>query len=308
MNTIVFTHRACLEHDTGPYHPECADRLRSVLQALEREEFAHLIREEAPLGAIDLIKRVHRPDYVDRVLDAVPGDGHVQLDPDTFISPGSGEAALRAVGAVCAAIDAVMNGEVRNAFCAVRPPGHHAERAEAMGFCMFNNVAVGAEHARLSHGIHKVAVVDFDVHHGNGTQHMFETDGGLFYGSTHQFPLFPGTGRDDEIGVGNIVNVALPPGAGSEAFRAAMTGLLLPKLEAFNPDLLLISAGFDAHAADPLAQLRLSTEDFAWATRELLALAERCCGGRVVSSLEGGYDLHALAASAAAHVRVLMEG
>ncbi len=305
-STILFTHPACLEHDTGPFHPECSDRLRSILQALEEEKFQFLLRRDAPLGSLDAIKRVHQGDYVDAVLGAVPSDGYVQLDADTLMSPGSGEAALRAVGAVCAAVDAVLSGEARNAFCAVRPPGHHAERSVAMGFCLFNNVVVAAAHARAEHGLERVAVVDFDVHHGNGTQHMMEADGHYFYASVHQFPLYPGTGARRETGVGNIVNVCLPAGSGSEPFRVGLEKDIFPQLEAFSPQLLLISAGFDAHVADPLAQLRLATADYRWATEQLTQLAARCCDGRVVSTLEGGYDLEALAASAAAHVEALM--
>jgi acetoin utilization deacetylase AcuC-like enzyme len=287
-------------------HPEHPGRLEAVLAALDVPEFAALDRREAPLAQREQIARVHSRLYVDRVLQAVPESGYVALDPDTIISPGSGEAALRAAGALVAAVDAVVAGEVRNAFCAVRPPGHHAEAARPMGFCMFNNIAVGAEQARKIHGLARIAVVDFDVHHGNGTQHMFDKDADLFYASTHQWPHYPGTGAPEETGVGNIVNVPLAPMSGSREFRAAMTEIVLPELRRFRPDLLLISAGFDAHADDPLASLRLVEADFAWATRALMAVAEECCRGRVISTLEGGYDLPALAASAAAHVRALM--
>jgi acetoin utilization deacetylase AcuC-like enzyme len=260
----------------------------------------------APLAEAEQIARVHARLYVDRVLHAIPAAGYVGFDPDTIASPGSGEAALRAAGAVTAAVDAVVAGEVRNAFCAVRPPGHHAEATRAMGFCIFNNIAIGAAEARAVHGLERVAVMDFDVHHGNGTQHMFERDANLFYASTHQWPFYPGTGAADETGVGNIVNVPLAPMSGSREFRAAMTEIVLPALRGFRPDLLLISAGFDAHADDPLASLRLQEGDYEWATRALMAVADECCRGRVVSTLEGGYDLPALAASAAAHVRALM--
>jgi len=220
--------------------------------------------------------------------------------------PLTGKAALRAVGAVCAAVDAVVGGEAANAFCAVRPPGHHAEPARAMGFCLFNNVAIGARHARAVHGLARVAVVDFDVHHGNGTQAAFEADATLFYASTHQSPLYPGTGGREERGVGNIVNLPLPPGTDSVGFRRAVADELLPALDEFAPELILVSAGFDAHAADPLAGLALTEADFAWITEALLVLAGRHCGGRLVSVLEGGYDLDALAASAAAHIGALM--
>ncbi len=289
-------------------HPEHPGRLKAVLAALDVPEFAALDRREAPLAQRAQIARVHSRLYVDRVLQAVPESGYVALDPDTIISPGSGEAALRAAGALVAAVDAVVAGEVRNAFCAVRPPGHHAEAVRPMGFCMFNNIAVGAEQARKVHGLARVAVVDFDVHHGNGTQHMFDKDADLFYASTHQWPHYPGTGASEETGVGNIVNVPLAPMSGSREFRAAMSEIVLPALVRFRPDMVMISAGFDAHADDPLASLRLRESDFEWATRQLMAAADDCCGGRVVSTLEGGYDLEALAASAAAHVRTLMNG
>jgi acetoin utilization deacetylase AcuC-like enzyme len=306
MATLLVTHPACFGHDPGRSHPESPARLKAILAALEAPEFAALERRAAPLAQVDQIARVHARPYVDQLLQAIPSSGYVGFDPDTIASPGSGEAALRAAGAVIAAVDAVAVGEARNAFCAVRPPGHHAEAARAMGFCLFNNVAIGAEQARQVHGLARIAVVDFDVHHGNGTQHMFERDADLFYASTHQWPFYPGTGAADETGVGNIVNVPLAPMSGSREFRAAMTEIVLPALSRFRPDLLLISAGFDAHADDPLASLRLGEADFDWATRALMAVADECCRGQVVSTLEGGYDLPALAASAAAHVRALM--
>lgn len=308
MRTALVTHKACLEHDTGRGHPERIDRLRAVLQALQAPKFADLIRIEAPAAERAAIERIHDADYVESVFAAIPAEGHAMLDGDTIVSPGSGEAALRAAGAVIAAVDRLAAGEIDNAFCAVRPPGHHAEADRAMGFCLFNNVAIGAAHARAVHGWQRVAVMDFDVHHGNGTQHSFAADSDFFYASTHQMPLYPGTGARSERGVGNIVNSPLPPGAGSSAFRHAMTGQVLPAIEAFKPDLIMISAGFDAHEGDPLASLELETEDFAWATTELLASAKRLCRGRLVSALEGGYDLQALADSAAAHVTALMRG
>jgi acetoin utilization deacetylase AcuC-like enzyme len=228
------------------------------------------------------------------------------LDADTVVSPKSGEAALRAVGAILAAVDDVFEGRARNGFCATRPPGHHAEAAQSMGFCLFNNVVIAAHHARRKHGIRRIAVMDFDVHHGNGTQHLFQSDRDLFYGSTHQMPLYPGTGAVSERGVGNIVNAPLRPGAGSDEFRSAMTEIILPAITTFDPELLLISAGFDAHRDDPLGGLGLVEEDYAWATAELCRVADECCDGRVVSTLEGGYDLEALRDSAAAHVAALM--
>jgi acetoin utilization deacetylase AcuC-like enzyme len=308
MTTLLYTHPACLDHDTGPQHPERPARLKAVLAALEAEEFRALERREAPRATIEQIARVHPRGHVERVLAAVPREGLAAIDADTVMSPGSGEAALRAAGALCAAVDAVVAGEAANAFCAVRPPGHHAEPTHPMGFCLFNNVAIGAEQAREVHGLKRIAVVDFDVHHGNGTQAMFEADPDLFYASTHQSPLYPGTGGAWERGVGNIVNVPLPPAAGSDEFRAAMSGRVLPALEEFGPDLLIISAGFDAHRDDPLANLRLTEDDYAWVTRELMRVAALTSEGRVVSALEGGYDLHAMAASAAAHVKALMKG
>src|SRR5439155_18193152 len=252
------------------------------------------------------LRRVHPGRYVEGILGAVPRSGYVGIDADTILSPASGEAALRAAGAVVAAVDAVAAGEADNAFCAVRPPGHHAEPARAMGFCLFNNIAVGALRARAVHGLARVAAIDFDVHHGNGTQARFADDPTLFYASTHQSPLYPGTGAASETGVGNIVNAPLPPLAGSQQFRPATTQNILPALDAFRPEMLLISAGFYAHRHDPLAQLLLEEADYSWATEQLLDIARRHAGGRVVAALEGGYDLAALAASAAAHVRVLM--
>lgn len=306
MTTLLFTHPACIEHDPGDFHPESPARLRAILAALETEEFAALERRKAPRAELEDIARVHPRDFVEALLAAVPTEGHVGIDPDTILCPASGEAALRAAGAVIAAVDAVVAGEGANAFCAVRPPGHHAEPDRAMGFCLFNSVAVGALRARAVHGLERVAVVDFDVHHGNGTQAMFERDPALFYASTHQYPLYPGTGAVGERGVGNIVNVPLRPGAGSADFRRGVEATILPALDEFRPALILISAGFDAHRRDPLAQLMLVEDDYRWITERLLDCAARHAKGRVVSTLEGGYDLQALAASAAAHVLALM--
>lgn len=307
MNTALYTHAACLEHDTGWGHPECADRLRVILRGLDRDEFAFLDRREAPRATVEQIARVHRPAYVANLLDQVPVDGLVMIDGDTSMSPGSGEAALRAAGAVCAAVDAVIGGHIVNAFCAVRPPGHHAEPGHAMGFCLFNNIAVGALQARAVHGIRRIAVFDFDVHHGNGTQRMFEADPDLFYASTHQWPLYPGTGAADERGVAsNIMNLPLRPNAGGAEFRQAVERDLMPALDRFRPELVMISAGFDAHRADPLAQLNLDDDDYEWATEMLLDVARRHAQSRVVSVLEGGYDLNALMRATRAHVRALM--
>lgn len=306
MTTLLYTHKACLEHDPGRHHPESPGRLRAVLAALDDPEFAPLERREAPEAALDDLARVHSRRHIERILGAVPKAGHVAVDADTVMSPASGTAALRAAGAVVAAVDAVIAGEANNAFCAVRPPGHHAEPERSMGFCLFNNAAIGALRARETHGLARAAVVDFDVHHGNGTQAAFETDGSLFYASTHQYPLYPGTGAAGETGVGNIVNVPLRPMSGSSQFRLGMTQRVLPALDAFRPELVVVSAGFDAHKSDPLAQLLLDEGDYAWITEQLLDLARRHAKGRLVATLEGGYDLAALGASVAAHVRVLM--
>ena len=306
MTTLLYTHPACLDHDPGRHHPESPARLRAVLEALDDPEFARLVRCEAPEAAREDLLRVHPRRHVDGILGAVPKTGHIAIDADTVLSPASGEAALRAAGAVTAAVDAVVANEADNAFCAVRPPGHHAEPQRAMGFCLFNNAAIGALRAREVHGLARVAVVDFDVHHGNGTQTAFEADATLFYASTHQYPLYPGTGAASETGVGNVVNVPLRPMAGSNQFRLGVTQRILPALDAFRPELVIVSAGFDAHRSDPLAQLMLEEVDYTWVTEKLLEIADRHAAGRLVATLEGGYDLAALAASAAAHVRVLM--
>jgi acetoin utilization deacetylase AcuC-like enzyme len=309
MTTGFFTHEACFHHVTPPGHPERAERLGAVIDALDGSAFRTLRRFEAPQANCDDLLAAHDRALVDAILSADIGEGaFARIDADTSMSRGSAEAALRAAGAVTAAVDAVMQGEVDNAFCAVRPPGHHAERSRAMGFCLFNNVAVGALHARAAHGFERIAVIDFDVHHGNGTQDIFTNDANLFYGSTHQFPLYPGTGSRSERGVaGNIVNAPLPPGAGSLEFRAAFEEIVLPALERFSPQFVLISAGFDAHAADPLASLRLHEDDFAWVTGRVCDIAARLCERRVVSALEGGYDLDALSSSTAAHVWALIQ-
>jgi len=306
MTTLYFTHPSFLAHDTGPGHPESALRLRSMETVLKRPEFAALAKREAPLADLKQILLIHSQKHVDTVMANIPQQGLVYLDPDTPASPGSGEAALRAAGAVCAAVDAVFAGEGKNAFCGVRPPGHHAEPNHAMGFCIFNNIAIAAEHARHRHAIQRVAIIDFDVHHGNGTQHAFEKNPNVLYASTHQHPWYPGTGLASETGVGNIFNVPLPQGSGGKEFRVAMEGKILPAVDAFKPELVLISAGFDAHRDDPLSSLNWLEEDYAWATRELLGLAAQHCGGKLVSALEGGYNLQALGESVGVHVRALM--
>ena len=306
MSTLYYTHPSSLEHDTGPGHPESAHRLKAVLDTLSGPDFAALVRRAAPRGSVWDIKRVHDDDYIQGVFAAVPEAGYASLDADTVLSPGSGEAALYAAGGVCQAVDAVHAGEAHNAFCALRPPGHHAERDRAMGFCLFNNVAIAAFHALELEGIERVAVMDFDVHHGNGTQQAFWDSENLMYASTHQSPCYPGTGAERERGAfGNIVNAPLPPGSSGDDFRDAF-GFIRTALNDFAPDMLIISAGFDAHAHDPLAQLNLTEADFVWVTEELLKIAAAHGEGRVVSVMEGGYDVEALTRSVAAHVKALM--
>jgi acetoin utilization deacetylase AcuC-like enzyme len=308
MTTLLLTHPACLAHDTGEHHPERADRLRAVLAALQDDAFASLRRAEAPLATIEQLTRVHPIEIVEAILGVrPPPDELVMIDGDTVMSEGSAEAAQRAAGAAVAAVDAVCGGLVDNAFAAVRPPGHHATPTVPGGFCLFNNVVIAARHAQAAHGLSRLAIVDFDVHHGNGTQAVAEIDPSLFFGSTHQYPFYPGTGSARERGVdGNVVNVPLAAGSGSAQFRMAWADRILPALDNFAPELIIVSAGFDAHRRDPLAQLRLETEDYAWISRELMALAGKHTGGKLVSSLEGGYDLEALASATAAHVHELM--
>lgn len=308
MATLLLTHPDCLNHLTPPGHPEQVARLEHVLAALAAPEFEALIRAEAPLATDEMIRRAHPQSHIDRIRAAAPETGWRSLDPDTHMSPGSLAAALRAAGAVVEAVDRVMAGDAGNAFCAVRPPGHHAETETPMGFCLFGNVVIGARHALDAHGLARIAIMDFDVHHGNGTQDLVWNDARIFFASTHQSPLYPGTGAPQDRGAhGNVLNVTLPPLAGGAEFRRAMETRVLPAIDAFAPQMLFVSAGFDAHAADPLANLRLTEADFAWATERLCDLADTHAGGRVVSTLEGGYDLDALAASVAAHVTVLME-
>ena len=304
MTTALITHPDCYDHVTPPGHPEQVARLDAVLGALEGMD---LMRIKAPLAADDDILRAHPKAHLDAIRDAAPDSGWRSLDADTHMSVGTLKAAFRAVGAVVRAVDLVMAGEAQNAFAAVRPPGHHAERETPMGFCFFGNVAIAAKYALDHHGLTRVAIVDFDVHHGNGTQDLVEDDPRILFCSTHQSPLYPGTGAAHETGVGNVLNVPLPEGTGSKAFRDVMERVVLPRVDAFSPQLLLISAGFDAHKADPLAGMMLETADFAWVTERLCDLADKHCQGRVVSALEGGYDLDALGAAAAAHVKVLKE-
>lgn len=305
---LILSDDAFLAHDTGQGHPERADRLRAVTAALEAPAFSGLRQETPREATAEQIGRVHDPAYVSRVLASIPESGLSALDPDTVLSPGSGVAALRAAGALIDAVDAVVGGDAPRVFCAVRPPGHHAEPERGMGFCLFNNVAIGAAHALAEHGLERVAIIDFDVHHGNGTQAAFEAQPAVLFGSSHQSPLYPGTGMASETGVGNIVNMPLDPGSDGEIFREVWQSRFLPRLEAFHPQMIFISAGFDGHRDDPLANLNLVESDFTWITSELVRVAEDACEGKIVSTLEGGYDLDALSRSVAAHVEALMPG
>jgi len=305
MAVAVYTHAACLAHDTGPDHAERPARLLAVTEALLTAFPGTLDWREAPRASRGDLLRVHEASLLHTVLETRPAE-RVMLDPDTVLSPASAEAALRAAGAAVAAVDFVLAGDGMRAFCAVRPPGHHATADTAMGFCLFNNVAIAAAHAFAMHGLERVAIADFDVHHGNGTQAIFEHDPRVLFASSHQSPLYPDTGYANERGVGNILNAPLPPRADGRAFRATWTHDLLPALDAFRPQLLLVSAGFDAHRRDPLAQLQLEADDYAWLTAGLRVIADRHASGRIVSTLEGGYDLQALEECAVAHVGALM--
>jgi acetoin utilization deacetylase AcuC-like enzyme len=309
MTTLLITHPASLNHLNGTGHPERPDRIRAIESILEEEKFQTLVRERAPRGELETAALCHPMDYILEIQNAAPKEGLVQLDADTSMSPGTFEAALRAIGGATLAVDEVVGKKAANAFVAQRPPGHHAETVRPMGFCIFNQAAIAARHAQKKHGLHRVAVVDFDVHHGNGTQEIFWADPTLMYCSTHQMPLYPGTGAINERGEhDNIVNAPLRAGDGGEKFRAAMETRILPRLASFGPELIIVSAGFDAHKRDPLANLQLVEEDFGWATRKIMEVADKTAEGRVVSVLEGGYDLEGLSKSAAAHVIALMRG
>jgi len=309
VSTLLLHHTSYLDHLTPSGHPERPDRIRAIDRILEHENFQPLERDVAPMGSVSDIARVHPMAYVDKLHVLSPEEGLARVDADTTMSPGTWEAALRGVGGACRAVDEVVAKKVSNAFSASRPPGHHAERDRAMGFCFFNNAAVAARYAQHVHGMDRVAIIDFDVHHGNGTQDIFWADPTVMYCSTHQMPLYPGSGAADETGEANtIVNVPLPPGANGTVFKEAMEVAIVPRLESFSPDLVIISAGFDAHHRDPLGGLNFTEGDFAWATRQLMNVADRCSDGRLVSVLEGGYDLEGLARSTAAHVMTLMTG
>jgi acetoin utilization deacetylase AcuC-like enzyme len=308
MVTRLYSHPIYLEHITPAGHPERPDRLRAVARVLDDEAFSDLDRAEAPKGDPDTILYVHPADHVARIREAIPETGIARVDADTAVSPKSWQAAITAIGAANAAVDDVFAGNADNVFVAARPPGHHAEHDKAMGFCLFNNAAIAARHAQKAHGAERVAIVDWDVHHGNGTQDIFWDDPSVLYCSTHQMPLYPGTGAPGETGAGNIFNAPLSPNSGSEAFHDAFLSRVLPAIDGFRPDLIIISAGFDAHHRDPLAEINLTEDDFDWATAEMMERADRHSGGRLVSLLEGGYDLQGLAFSVAAHVKRLMKG
>ncbi|MFC5420889.1 histone deacetylase family protein [Bosea eneae] len=309
MTTLLISHPSSLRHVTPPGHPERADRIRAVEQALEDERFALLQRVEAPEGTLAQVELCHPAAYAQAISEAAPQQGLVQIDADTIMSPGTLAAVLHGVGGAVHAVDEVMSGRVGNAFSAMRPPGHHAESDRAMGFCFFNNAAIAARHAQRAHGAGRVAIIDWDVHHGNGTQEIFWGDASVLYASTHEMPLYPGTGAASERGEhGTIVNAPLRAGDGSDVFRDAFESAILPRLADFRPDLVIISAGFDAHWRDPLANINLTEADFAWATQKLMEIADRHAGGRLVSILEGGYDLEGLSKSVAAHVTALMRG
>ena len=306
MSTLLLHHPSFIGHRTPEGHPERPDRIRVIDRVLEQEKFQPLARDAAQLGTMEQAALAHGEAHVHDMRDAIPSEGMIFLDADTSVSPGSWEAALRAVGGACQAVDEVFQGRVSNVFSASRPPGHHAEKARAMGFCLFNNAAVAARWAQKTYGAERVAIIDFDVHHGNGTQDIFWTDPSVMYCSTHQMPLYPGTGDWHETGAGNIVNVPLREGDGGPEFREAVDTAIFPRLIDFRPDFVIISAGFDAHVRDPLGGLRLVETDYAWVTAKLMEIADQTANGRLISILEGGYDLEGLSRSVAAHVSTLM--
>jgi acetoin utilization deacetylase AcuC-like enzyme len=307
MKTLYYSHPDFLFHQTGAGHPECPDRIIVIDRAVSGQNFAGLIRPSPPLGTEQQVRLIHPQFHIDTIVAAIPEQGTHYLDQDTVLSTGSGQAAFRAVGAVCDAVDKVLSCAADNAFCAIRPPGHHAEPTLAMGFCLFNNIAIAAAYAQHHHQLERIAIVDFDVHHGNGTQAAFYHQPNVLYVSSHEMPHYPGTGYPEETGAGNIINVPLAAGDTGDEFRQKYSGIILPALRKFKPELLLISAGFDAHKDDPLASIRLVEDDFAWLTQELMAIADSYCNGRIISALEGGYNLKALAASTAIHIKTLMK-
>lgn len=308
MKTLIIHHDDCLRHDPGPRHPERPERVSAVLKALEGLEGTEML--PAPLATREQVERVHEGAYWANLVDLEPtldpSGGRLALDPDTWLSRGSVDATLRGSGAACFAVDQVFARKARNAFCVTRPPGHHAETATAMGFCLLNHAAIAARHAQAAHGVSRVAILDFDVHHGNGTQQIFARSPEVLYISSHQMPLYPGTGAADERGCGNVLNLPLAPGTGSAEFRDAWGRQGVPELERFGADLIIVSAGFDAHHRDPLGQLELQDEDYGWITREIRSVADAACAGRLVSILEGGYDLDALASASRAHAEALV--
>lgn len=306
MRTLYYSHSDFLLHDTGYGHPESPERLRHIDKALSVPAFTNLIRRSPPFGTVDQIRLIHSQHHIDAVINAVPEDGFHFIDSDTVLSAGSKNAAFRAVGAVCDAVDQILADQADNAFCAVRPPGHHAEAERAMGFCLFNNIAIGAEYARRHYKLERIAIVDFDVHHGNGTQAAFYHQPQVLYASSHQMPHYPGTGFPSETGAGNIINVPLNAGDNGKVFAEKYKTFIFPKVDGFQPELILISAGFDAHKDDPLAGIALQENDYQWVTRELMVIADRHCTGRIISVLEGGYNLKALANSVAVHVKTLL--
>lgn len=308
MKTLIIHHDDCLRHDPGPRHPERPERVSAVLKAVEGLEGTEML--PAPLATREQVERVHERAYWANLVDLeptlAPCGKRLALDPDTWLSRGSVDAALRASGAACFAVDQVFAGKARNAFCVTRPPGHHAETATAMGFCLLNHAAIASRHAQAAHGVNRVAILDFDVHHGNGTQEIFARSPEVLYISSHQMPLYPGTGAADETGCGNVLNLPLAPATGSNEFRDAWGRLGLPELERFGADLIILSAGFDAHLRDPLGQLQLQDDDYGWITREIRSIADAACAGRLVSILEGGYDLEALGSASRAHAGALV--
>lgn len=309
VTTLLISHDAFSHHVTPPGHPERVDRILAVNDTLSDAPFDALLREDAPLGDGEKAALCHPEDFIRMLEDNVPETGMVQIDGDTHMSPGSMQATYRALGGICRAVDRVMTNKVDNAFCAIRPPGHHAEKATAMGFCLFNTVAIAARHAQQMHGVERVAIIDFDVHHGNGTQDIFWNDDSVLFCSTHQMPLFPGSGHLTETGEhGTICNAPLRAGDGGVMFKDAMEDRVFPAIENFSPDLILISAGFDAHRLDPLANINLEADDFQWATGKIMELAGRFCNNRLVSTLEGGYDLEGLTSSVSSHVKTLLAG